>query len=85
MLTNVLGFLAEYFHRYLLYFHLVKDHKNKSISKKGVTIFHVALVKCNGIRKTPNGYQKFDITEKTIILNFYYYKLKRFYNRDPFF
>ena len=38
MLTNVLGFLAEYFHRYLLYFHLVKDHKNKSISEKGVTI-----------------------------------------------
>ena len=43
-----------------------------------VTIFHVAWVKCNCRRKTPNGYQKFDITEKTIILNFHYYKLKRF-------
>ena len=53
--------------------------------RKRVTIFHAACVKCNYRRKTPNGYQKFDITEKTIILNFYYYKLKRFYNRDPFF
>ena len=59
---------------------------NKILGReKGVTNFHVAWVKCNCRRKTPNGYQKFDITEKTIILNFYYYKLKRFYNRDPFF
>ena len=51
---------------------------------KRVTIFHVAWVMCNCKIKTLNGCQKFDITEKTIILNFYYYKLKRFYNRDPF-
>ena len=38
--------------------------------EKGVTIFHVAWVKYNCRRNTPNGYQKFDITEKTIILNF---------------
>ena len=37
MLTNVLGFLAEYFHRYLSYFHLIKDDKSRSISNKGVT------------------------------------------------
>ena len=43
--------------------------------KKGVTIFRLGKVKCNCRRKTPNGYQKFDITEKTIILNFHYYKL----------
>ena len=48
MLTNVLGFLAEYFHRYLLYFHFIKYHKSKSISKKGVTIikdFKFVIVK----------------------------------------
>ena len=67
-----------------LCFHLKISTQNFG-QKKGVTIFHAACVKCNYRRKTPNGYQKFDITEKTIILNFYYYKLKRFYNRDPFF
>ena len=41
MLANVLGFLIEYFHTYLLYFHLVKDHKSRSISKKGVIIMKV--------------------------------------------
>ena len=38
MLTNVLGFFTENFHTYLLYFHLLKNQKSRSISEKGVTI-----------------------------------------------
>ena len=50
-LTNVgecFSFFTEYFRRYLLYFHLVKDHKSRSISTKGVTIrkgFQFIIVK----------------------------------------